>query len=283
MVRTWSPARVGQILYVTGYVAAVSSVIALVLGLVMVQVGARDLRATIDVSGEATNAIVDTVDVVEDATSEIRSGIDAAADGVSGVSATALTGAESIEEVAIFLETDLPADLEAIRGTMPAAIQAASAIDRALRALSFVGVSYSPDQSFDDSLRGVEAALADLPDDLRSQSESLRELVPAASGLAGEADRLSLALVRLGTDLETLEGITETYDATLTEASITIDRTASTLGRNLWLLRLLLIAMSIAGVAVGFGLIAMSRFVGLDAEPHRVGPPPALPARSNRG
>jgi hypothetical protein len=270
-------------LYVTGYVAAVSSVIALVLGLVMVQVGARDLRATIDVSGEATNAIVDTVDVVEDATSEIRSGIDAAADGVSGVSATALTGAENIEEVAIFLETDLPADLEAIRGTMPAAIQAASAIDRALRALSFVGVSYSPDQSFDDSLRGVEAALADLPDDLRRQSGSLRELVPAATELAGEADRLSLALVRLGTDLETLEGITETYDATLTEASITIDRTASTLGRNLWLLRLLLIAMSITGVAVGFGLIAISRFVGLDAEPDRVGLPPALPARSDRG
>jgi hypothetical protein len=45
----------------------------------------------------------------------------------------------------------------------------------------------------------------------------------------------------------------------------------------------LLIAMSITGVAVGFGLIAISRFVGLDAEPARVGPPPALPARSDRG
>jgi hypothetical protein len=245
----------------------------------MVQVGARDLQATIEVSGEAINAIVDTVDVVEDATTEIRTGVDAAADGISGVSATAVTGASNIEEIATFLETDLPADLEAIGSTMPAAIQAAGAIDGALRALSFVGVSYSPEQSFDDSLRSVEAALADLPDDLRAQSESLRELVPAATGLAGEADRLSLALIRLGTDLETLEGITETYDATLTEASITIERTASTLGRNLWLLRLTLIAVSIAGVAVGVGLIAMSRFVELNV----ASSPLALPARSKRG
>lgn len=276
MVR--SPAQVARFLYVSGYIASVASVIALVLGLVMVQVGARDLQATIEVSGEAVNAIVDTVDVIEDATTEIRTGVDAAADGISGVSATAVTGASNIEEIATFLETDLPADLEAISSTMPAAIQAAGAIDGALRALSFVGVSYSPEQSFDDSLRSVEAALADLPDDLRAQSESLRELVPAATGLAGEADRLSLALLRLGSDLEALEGITETYDSTLTEASVTIERTASTLGRNLWLLRLTMIALAIAGVAVGFGLIAMSRFVEL----HLADTPRALPARSER-
>jgi hypothetical protein len=163
-------------------------------------------------------------------------------------------------------ETDLPADLEAISSTMPAAIQAAGAIDGALRALSLVGVNYSPEQ----------AALTDLPDDLRTQSESLRELVPAATGLAGEADRLSLALVRLGTDLETLEGITGTYHATLTEARVTIDRTASTLGRNLWLLRLTMFAMFIAGVAVGVGLVAMSRFVELSI----ANSPRALPART---
>ncbi len=278
MMRTPSPERVGRTLNVTGYIAVAASIIALVFGLLMVQVSARDIHATIDVSGEAVSAIVATVDVLEDATSEIRIGIEAAADGVSGVSATAVTGAANIEEIATFLETDLPEDLEAISSTMPAAIQAAGAIDGALRALSFVGVSYSPELPFDDSLRSVQTALADLPDDLRTQSESLRELIPAATGLAEEADTLSLALVRLGTDLEALEGITETYHATLTEASVTLDRTASTLGMNLWLLRLLLIAMSVAGVAVGLGLVAMSRFIEIYAE--FPGDRPALPARS---
>ena len=280
MVRNWSPARVAHVLYVTGYIATVTSISALVLGLLVVQVGASDLRATLEVSGEAMEAIVDTVDVIEDVTSEIRDSIDAAADGVSGVSATATIGAESIEEVAVFLEEDLPADLEAIRRAMPAAVQAAGAIDGTLRALRFVGVSYSPEEPFDDSLRSVEAALADMPDDLRSQSESLRNLVPAATRLAGEADHLALALTRLGDDLAKLEGVTQTYDQTLTEASATIDLTGSKLDRNLWLLRIALAAMAIAGVALGVGLIAMSRFVDLNLSTGSVEVTKALTAGS---
>ena len=280
MVRNWSPARVAHVLYVTGYIATVTSISALVLGLLVVQVGASDLRATLEVSGEAMEAIVDTVDVIEDVTSEIRDSIDAAADGVSGVSATATIGAESIEEVAVFLEEDLPDDLEAIRRAMPAAVQAAGAIDGTLRALRFVGVSYSPEEPFDDSLRSVEAALADMPDDLRSQSESLRNLVPAATRLAGEADRLALALTRLGDDLAKLEGVTQTYDQTLTEASATIDMTGSKLDRNLWLLRIALAAMAIAGVALGVGLIAMSRFVDLNLSTGSVEVTKALTAGS---
>jgi enamine deaminase RidA (YjgF/YER057c/UK114 family) len=280
MVGNWSPARVASVLYVTGYIATVTSISALVLGLLVVQVGASDLRATLEVSGEAMEAIVDTVDVIEDVTSEIRDSIDAAADGVNGVSATATIGAGSIEEVAVFLEEDLPADLDAIRRAMPAAVQAAGAIDGTLRALRFVGVSYSPEEPFDDSLRSVEAALADMPDDLRSQSESLRNLVPAATRLAGEADRLALALTRLGDGLATLEGITQTYDQTLTEASATIDLTGSKLDRNLWLLRIALAAMAIAGVALGVGLIAMSRFVDLNLSTARVEVTKALAAGS---
>ena len=280
MVRNWSPARVAHVLYVTGYIATLTSISALVLGLLVVQVGASDLRATLEVSGEAMEAIVDTVDVIEDVTSEIRDSIDAAADGVSGVSATATIGAESIEEVAVFLEEDLPADLDAIRRAMPAAVQAAGAIDGTLRALRFVGVSYSPEEPFDDSLRSVEAALADMPDDLRSQSESLRNLVPAATRLAGEADRLALALTRLGDDLAKLEGVTQTYDQTLTEASATIDMTGSKLDRNLWLLRIALAAMAIAGVALGVGLIAMSRFVDLNLSTGSVEVTKALTAGS---
>jgi hypothetical protein len=283
MVGNWSQARVARVLSVTGYLASVTSISALVLGLLMVQVGASDLRATLEVSGEAMEAVVATVNVIEDAASDIRDSIDAAADGVSGVSATATVGAASIDEVAVFLGEDLPADLEAIRSAMPAAIQTAGAIDAALRALSFVGVSYSPSEPFDDSLRRVEAALADMPDDLRSQSDSLRSLVPAATRLAGDAELMSGALTRLGNDLTTLEGITRTYDQTLTDASATIDRTGSTLDRNLWLLRVALVAMATAGVALGVGLIAMSRFVELNLSPRRDEVPEANTAGGEDG
>lgn len=137
----------------------------------------------------------------------------------------------------------------------------AGAIDGTLRALSFVGVDYDPDTPFDDSLRTVESALAELPQDLRDQAQSLRDLVPVAAGLAGEADRRSLALIRLGEDLEGIQEITDAYTDTLTEASATIESTEATLDRNIWLLRITLIALAVGGAAVGFGLVAVGAFI----------------------
>jgi hypothetical protein len=255
------PRRVSGVLRVTGTVAVIMSAIALILGLVMVETGASDFRATVEVSNDAVAAILDTVDVVSEATEEIQEGIDAASSGVAGVSATAVVGATNLEDVAAFLETDLPENLESIRSSMPAAIQAAGAVDATLRALSFVGVDYNPDEPFDDSLRSVEQALGNLPEDLRNQAESLRELVPVATELGGEADRLSLALIALGDDLEGIQEITSAYNETLTEAGATIANTEATLDRNLWLLRITLVALAFGGGAVGIGLYAVGGFV----------------------
>lgn len=253
--------RTPGVLRITGIIAMITSVIALGMGLVMVETGARDLRSTVNVSNNAVAAILDTVDVVSEATVEIQEGIDAAASGVAGVSATAVVGATNLEDVATFLETDLPDNLEGIRGAMPAAIQAAGAIDGTLRALSFVGVDYNPATPFDESLKTVEAALSQLPEDLRDQASSLRDLVPVAAGLAGEADRLSLSLILLGEDLDGIQEITGAYTATLTEARSTIENTEANLTRNLWLLRITLIALALGGAAVGFGLIAVGSFI----------------------
>ena len=269
------PPRAARVLRISGYTAGIASLLALILGLFLLETGARDLRATVSVSGDAIAAIEDTVAVAADATSEIREGVDAASAGVAGVSATALIGASSIEDVAGFIENDLPADLEAVQSSLPAAIQAAGAIDGTLRALSLFGVDYDPDQPFDESLRAVQAALEDMPEDLRSQGQALRDLVPAAADLAAEADRLSIALTQLGEDLEGIQGITTAYSDTLEEASATVERTEAAFDRNMWLLRFALVALSIAGMAVGIALVILSRFI-VDATPTRT---EALPAR----
>lgn len=67
-----------------------------------------------------------------------------------------------------------------------------------------------------------------------------------------------------------------TGDSVVNDIATTVAQTASKLGRNLWLLRFTMIAMSIAGVAVGVGLVVTSRFV----EFHLANSPRALPARS---
>lgn len=261
MFNSMKPRRVSRVLRSTGAIAITTSTVALVLGLVMVETGVGDFRDTVQVSTDGVKAVLETVDLVSKATSQIQEGIDAAASGVSEVSATAVVGAEGIEDVAAFLETDLPENISAIRSSLPAAIQAAAAIDGTLRALSFIGVDYAPDEPFDDSLRSVDSALAGLPEDLEAQAASMRDLVPVAANLAGEADRLSLSLVQLSEDLSGIEEVASSYDQTLNHALTTIENTENTLDRNLWLLRITLVALALAGVSVGIGLYSAGGFV----------------------
>lgn len=246
-------------LRITGSIAAAMGLLALVLGLFVVGSLARDFESTMTVSSSAVDAIGQTIDVIEGTTAEIEKGIRAAARGVSGVSAASEVGAEGLANIADFLSTDLPRDLESISKTMPAAIQTAAAIDRTLNALSFVGVDYNPDEPFDASLRRVDDALKGLPENLRAQSDSFRELVPALATLADDSDRLGLALTRIAEDLGDLEGITANFNATLAEARTAIDQTSSALETDMWLLRLILIAFSVAGIAVGYGLFVLGR------------------------
>jgi ABC-type transporter Mla subunit MlaD len=120
-------------------------------------------------------------------------------------------------------------------------------------------VDYSPDEPFDDSLRRVEAALTGLPDDLRSQSETLRALVPAAGELSAESDRLARALEALQGDLGNLHDLTDSYQITVSQAEATIEDTETSLDETTWLLRAMVIAAAIAGLAVGSALIVIGR------------------------
>ena len=254
-----SPRRVRAGLTAAGVITIVASLVGLVLGLILVGALADDLRATVSLSRSAIGAIGDTIEVLDDAAGRIDESLDAAAGSVSSASATADATAEALREVASFLETELPDQLESIRQSMPAAIQAAGAIDGTLRALSLFGVDYSPDEPFDDSLRRVETALSGLPEDLRLQSESLRRLAPAADELSTEADRLALALTSLREDLGSLDGLTDSYLVTVEQAETTIADTESSLAGTAWLLRALLIAAAVAGLAVGSALVVIGR------------------------
>jgi hypothetical protein len=268
MLTNPQPLQVARFLRISGVITIATSIIALILGLFLVETGASDFRDSVKVSNEAVEAVLETVDLVSDSTVQIQEGIDAAASGVAGVSATAVVGAGSIEEVATFLETDLPENISAIRSSMPAAIQAASAIDGTLRALRFVGVDYAPDEPFDDSLRSVESALGRLPEDLTDQAESLRDLVPVAAGLAGEADRLALALSQMADDLVGIQDVAASYDATLTKAISTIENTEASIDRSLWLLRIMMAVLALGAVSVGLGLTVLGGFIGSVVSPY---------------
>lgn len=272
-------ARTGRPARVAGALTLATSLFALVIGLVLVESLFTDLTASFRVSESAIVAIGETLDVVDDSVSGIGESLNAASASLASVGTAAAIASDGLEDVAVFLEEELPADVETILVAMPAAIQTAEAIDGTLSALAFFGVDYNPEEPFDDSLRRVEEALAELPEELRAQSAAIQALIPSVRELGRQTDSLAEAVDAMETDLTEIHQLVGSYRITVDEAQASIEETNSNLGEKVWLLRLLVILISLVGVVVGSALISLGRtlddLVVLGSEPD-----PALPRRS---
>ena len=252
------PAR-GTVVRYAGLATALLSVVGLVLGLFLVHSLSSDFRSSVSVSQSAIDAISETIESVDDVAAGTSQSLSSASTSVSSVSSTVGATISAIEGVADFLDQELPETLESVRTAMPAAIQAANAVDATLRALSLFGVDYDPDEPFGESLSRIETAIAALPDQLRTQSATLRLLIPSAAGLAEEADNLSVSIEGLTESLDGFTSLTGSYRVTLGEARTAIERTSESVGDRIWLIRIVIIVAGAAGVAVGIALMSMGR------------------------
>lgn len=251
-----------RLVRMAGVVTIVLSVLAMIGGVGLVGTLASDLSSTMSVSRSALTAIGDTIESVDDIAANTGASLDAAGASVSGVSSTVDSAVLAIDNIAGFLEGDFPEDLESVRAAMPAAIQAANAIDTTLRALSFVGVSYDPDQPFGESLAELDDALASLPDELRLQADSLRLLIPSAEALAEDTDLLATEVENLSSSLAGFTALTDQYESTLVEAEATIEATARSVDQKIWLGRLLSVLVGAVGIAIGLAVVWLSDVIG---------------------
>jgi len=251
------------LLRVTGILVVALSVAGLAVGLLLSRSLGDDLRSTVSVSRSALVAIDQTIDAVDDVAADTAASVDSASGSVESASMTVEGAVNAIEELVTFLDEDLPATIESIQSSMPAAIQTANAIDGTLSALSFFGVEYDPDQPFGESLADVNAALSRLPSELSAQSESLRLLKPSAEELADETGALAGSMDELTESLEGFSALTGSYETTLAEAEVAIDRTDESVEASLWMIRALVVGMALAGVAVGISLLAIARALGM--------------------
>jgi hypothetical protein len=87
----------------------------------------------------------------------------------------------------------------------------------------------------------------------------VRRLIPSANQLVDETGRLASALRGLQSDLGSVQELTGPYQDTVAEASATIAKTEASLAGKAWLMRSLVIAAGLAGLAVGWALILVSR------------------------
>jgi hypothetical protein len=247
-----------------GALALVTSVAGLVLGLLLVNSVSRGLGASVGMSESAVLAVEETLSLIESVSAEVDEGLDTAADSIGGAGEGVGTAAGRLEELADFLDGELQANIEAIHGSMPAAIQAAGAIDATLRALSLLGVDYDPDEPFDVSLRAVEDALADLPAQLGAQAEAIRALVPVSRRFAADAATMADSFSSLALESSASQELIDSYRETLDQAQAIVDQTGSSLTANIWLIRLTIVMMALTGAGLAIGMIVLGR--GLGAE-----------------
>lgn len=243
----------------TGILVIVLSVAGLLVGLQLTRSLADDLRSTVAVSQSALLAIDQTVEAVDGIAADTATSLEAASESIDSASVNVEGAMVAIEQMADFLDEDLPETLDSIQTAMPAAIQTASAIDSTLSALSLFGVDYDPDEPFGQSLARVNTALALLPAELRRQSETLRLMIPSAQELADETADLSRSVADLSDRLAGFTDLTAGYQTTLVEAEAAIEQTDASVETSLWLVRALIAGMAIAGILVGVGLLAIGR------------------------
>jgi hypothetical protein len=258
-----------------------ASLLSMVIGLVLVESLFTDLSASFRVSQSAIEAISETIEVVDDSVSQIDESLDAASASLVSVATAAEIATSGLEDVATFLEEDLPADVEAILVAMPAAIQTAEAIDGTLSALAFFGVDYNPEEPFDVSLRRVENALDDMPADLRAQSETVRALIPSVGELGEQTGQLAEAIDAIDNDLTEISSLAGSYRVTVEEAQASIEETNSSIGEQAWLVRLLVVILGLGGVIVGIALMSMGRALDELGLVRVREVDPALPRRSS--
>lgn len=240
-----------------GISMVVLSLAGLVAGLILVQGLSSYTRASVSVSQSALGAISQTIEAFDELAADTSASIEAASRSVDEASTTVDTAISGLDDLATLLDEDIPETIASIRTSMPAAIQAANAIDGTLRALSLFGVDYRPEEPFDESLSRINAALGSLPDDLRIQSESIRELIPSGEALVGEIDQLSAQLDGLGESLGRFTSLAGTYELTVTEAETSIEAANGSIGWRIWLLRGLVILASVVGMSVGATLFLL--------------------------
>ena len=242
-----------------GVFVVLASILGLVGGMLLIESLKDEFNRTLVVSGAAIESVGETVETARDVAEGTTSAVRSASAAASSAATASRDAASALGDVAEFLDSGLPENIDAVRRALPGAIDAADAVDTTLGALSLLGVAYSPDEPFGDSLRRVESALEGLPSDLSNQSDSVSQLVPSAEELADDVQSLSADLSRLSSDLGDVDELAASYSATVGDAEVAVRETESSLARTTWLLRLVVVLASAGAFVVGLALIGVQR------------------------
>lgn len=237
----------GRLLLGIGAFGIVVSLVAIAVGLRFLAHLDRALEDSVGVAAQAVDALGATVAVADETLSGVTVILEGTGQTTRDLSAALADAEEMLLRTAELSDDQIAGSLEAVEESLPALIQAAAVIDRTLSALSVIplGPEYDPEEPFDESLRGIQEEMADLPEALRDQADLIREgsgdLGRARVGTAAIADDLDGLHATLSTSAE----LVDEFAATATDARELIVSEQAGMDRQLTLARLVIVILGL--------------------------------------
>lgn len=216
------PDRIPEILTAAGVIGIIASALLGVGGWLVVAAMVGGASDTI----RAASVVVDDVGAATDAAALSVSGMRAVVEDIERTarssSRTLTTVDELVSEIGDQASGDIADSLESTVAAMPGLIRTGTLIDRALRALSFVGVDYDPDVPLDEALESLRDSLSPLPEEIRGQAELLRSAGEDLREIGRDAGSLAASLLEIRIDLLEAERVVTTAAADIDEVEVSL-------------------------------------------------------------
>jgi hypothetical protein len=128
-----------------------------------------------------------------------------------------------MDQASELLVGDIADSLQATVDTLPGLIDTASVIDTTMRALSFFGVDYDPDEPLDEALIDLQLSLTPIPGQIRGQAEVLGTLQTDIGRIGGDAGSLAAVLLETRISMSAVESIVDAAAADAAAAASAVE------------------------------------------------------------
>jgi hypothetical protein len=239
--------RFGRVMRAIGLVGVVAGVTAIVAGLWLL----RDVDALLGRSLVLTAESLGTVDasliVATDSVVVVSDGLARAERTSRGLESSLHDGADLLDETGRMLRGDVASSLESVQRSMPALIQVGGTIDATLRAVDRlpVGPAYDPEEPFDETLRALRDDLDGLPEDLRSQADTIDEAGANLREVGNQGEAIAGSISDVRSSLSEAGAVLGEYRSTAGEARSLLEDTTTDLDRRLVVLRVLVVVLGL--------------------------------------
>jgi hypothetical protein len=254
------PRWLARLWLVAGVLGLVTSVSAVVVGWVVVGSFGSALLDTLDATAQVVEVVGDTVEVLDTGFADVAEALDTTERALGDASATLTTVGLLTQDLSRILGDEVPMQIESVLVTLPPLADTARLVDRTMRALSLVGVTYDPELPLDQAVLGVAESLAPLPERLRDQRPLLEraadELVAFSVTTEELAGDIGVLRMRLDESVALLDG----YGDAAADAAGLLADLRSDLAVQGQLVRILLVVAGLAGAGVSTLPLAVGRW-----------------------